>query len=168
MIVEVRTYLPNDLGACRELWVELVERHRLIYEDPTIGGENPGQEFDDHLARAGAEHLWVAVVDGRVVGLTGLLLSGEEGEIEPVIVTATLRSGGIGALLVAEARACARATGVRFLNVSPVARNVEAISFFVREGFDTVGHINLFQDLGGEPPRSWRDGLIVHRNAVRY
>ena len=166
--LEIRTYQSGDLESCRSLWQELVERHRLIYEDPTIGGDDPGREFDEHLARAGAGHIWVALVDGSVSGLTGLLLAGEEAEIEPVIVTASLRSAGIGSLLVAEARACALSLGVRFLNVSPVARNIEAIRFFVREGFENVGHVNLFQDLGGEPPRTWRPGLVVHGNDVSY
>jgi hypothetical protein len=70
--------------------------------------------------------------------------------------------------LVAEARSRARQLGVRFLNVSPVARNVEAIEFFVREGFGNVGHVNLFQDLGGEPPRTWREGLHLHGKDVRF
>jgi hypothetical protein len=69
---------------------------------------------------------------------------------------------------VAHARAEAVSLGVRFLNVSPVARNIEAISFFVREGFVNVGHINLFQDLGGDVPRSWRAGLVVHGNRLSY
>jgi hypothetical protein len=29
----------------------MTERHRVICEDPTIGGENPGLDFDDHLSR---------------------------------------------------------------------------------------------------------------------
>ena len=168
MQIEIRNYRPGDLHACRALWEELVERHRLIYADPTIGGDDPGLEFDDHLARAGAEHIWVAVVDGKPAGLTGLLFAGEEAEVEPVIVTAALRSHGVGALLVGAARARAVESGVRFLNVSPVARNVEALAFFVREGFDIVGHVNLFQDLGGETPRTWRSGLTIHGQAVRY
>ncbi|MBE0611627.1 MAG: GNAT family N-acetyltransferase [Dehalococcoidia bacterium] len=168
MQIEIRTYRSGDRDACRSLWAELVERHRLIYEDPTIGGDDPGREFDDHLLRAGHDRTWLAVVDGTVVGLTALLVSGEEAEVEPVVVTAGMRSSGIGAILVARARSEAVSLGVRFLNVSPVARNVEAISFFVREGFDVVGHVNLFQDLGGEVPRSWRSGLALHGEPPSY
>jgi GNAT superfamily N-acetyltransferase len=168
MHVAVRTYLPGDLEACRSLWAELVERHRTIYEDPTIGGDDPGREFDDHLARAGAHHVWLAIVDGSPAGLAALLVSGEEADIEPVVVTAALRSAGIGALLVAAARARALELGVRFLNVSPVARNIEASAFFVREGFTVTGHVNLFQDLGGTAPRSWRPGLVMHGHSLSF
>ena len=37
----IRGYESADLERCRSLWVEVVERHREIYEDPSIGGENP-------------------------------------------------------------------------------------------------------------------------------
>ena len=168
MRIEIRHYAPPDLEACRRLWEELVERHRIIYEDATIGGENPGLEFDDHLARVGADRIWLVEVDGEVAGLTALVVHGEEADVEPVIVTGEMRSRGLGSVLVGHARQQAAALGVRFLNVSPVARNVEAISFFAREGFTLTGHINLFQDLGGEQPRFWRRGLTIHGNELSY
>lgn len=37
----VRPYRPDDLEPCRALWAALVERHRQLYADPTIGGEAP-------------------------------------------------------------------------------------------------------------------------------
>jgi hypothetical protein len=36
---------------------------------------------------------------------------------------------------------------VRFLNVSPVARNIDAVRFFYEQGFKNLGHIELFIDL---------------------
>lgn len=168
METEIRTYRPGDLESCRRLWTELVERHRLIYDDETIGGDDPGREFDEHLLLAGEAHIWVATRSGAIVGLTGLLVTGEEAQIEPVVVTARMRSSGVGAQLVEAARSEARRLGVRFLNVSPVARNVEAIAFFVREGFGSVGHLNLFQDLGGEIERTWRSGLTIHDHPLSY
>jgi N-acetylglutamate synthase-like GNAT family acetyltransferase len=38
---------------------------------------------------------WVADLDGRVVGLTGLFDRGTSGEVEPVVVTERLRSRGV-------------------------------------------------------------------------
>ncbi|MBN1648569.1 MAG: hypothetical protein JW874_11110 [Spirochaetales bacterium] len=35
--VFVRTYQNNDLPGCREMWKELAETHRELYDDPTIG-----------------------------------------------------------------------------------------------------------------------------------
>lgn len=171
--VTVRTYRPCDLDACRALWTELVERHREIYGDPTIGGTEPGLYFDRHLARAGAEHVFVAEVSGSltpihspggrgerlrkrtIVGLTGLLATEEGPEVEPVVVARGHRGAGIGRALVEHAMAAARAAGARFLSVRPVARNVDAIRFFRRSGFRTLGRVEMFVDLGG-PPRRWQ------------
>ena len=49
--VSIRAYEPRDLQACRALHAELVVRHREIYGDPTIGGDDPGAGFDDHLVK---------------------------------------------------------------------------------------------------------------------
>ena len=71
--VAVHDYSMSDYSACRSLWVELTEHHRQIYEDPTIGGEDPGVGFDDYLATPGRVSSWVAEAAGSAVGLTGLL-----------------------------------------------------------------------------------------------
>jgi len=92
--VSIRGYRPDDLGACRALWAELTEHHRRIYGDPTIGGDNPGAYFDTYLATPERVDSWVAVIDGAVVGLTGLFDHGDSGEIEPVVVTEARRGRG--------------------------------------------------------------------------
>lgn len=86
--VVVRDFAPADRAACRLLWVELTEHHRRIYEDPSIGGDDPGTGLDDHLALPERLVSWVADLDGRVVGLTGLLDRGAGGEVEPVVPVA--------------------------------------------------------------------------------
>jgi len=128
------------------LWRELTEWHRNIYQDPTIGGATPEDHFDKHLAKVGKDRLWVAVCDSRVVGLIGLIIEGDEAEIEPLIVSEAYRHRGIGKKLLNTAIAEARRAKVRFLNVKPVARNVEAIKFLHKHGFKTLGHIELFID----------------------
>jgi hypothetical protein len=84
MDVVIRTYTSADLEACRALWVELTEHHRQLYDDPTIGGEQPGLAFDAHLARVGPDRIWVAEAHGTVYGLVGLIVEGDEGEEEGV------------------------------------------------------------------------------------
>jgi hypothetical protein len=49
----IRDYVESDYGACRSLWAELTEYHRVIYGDPSIGGDDPGAGFDDIPARRG-------------------------------------------------------------------------------------------------------------------
>ncbi|HEV2364937.1 MAG TPA: GNAT family N-acetyltransferase [Caulobacteraceae bacterium] len=153
----IRTYLDSDLQACRGLWEELTERHRQIYEDPTIGGDHVGLYFDRHLARVGAENLFLAAEDGVVVGMTGLILGEDEAEVEPVVVSAPRRGRGIGSQLLGAAIERARSLGLRHLNIGPVARNSRALELFIRSGFGLIGHVNLFMELkpdGRAPPRS--------------
>ncbi len=131
----IRKYRSDDREQCRELWKELTERHREIYQDPTIGGAHPEDYFDKHLAKVGAARLWVAGDDSRVVGLIGLIVEGEEAEIEPLVVSKAYRRRGIGKQLIKRIVAEARNLGVRFLSVKPAARNVHAIRFLYIQGF---------------------------------
>ena len=96
MNVSIRPYVPSDYQACRALWVELTERHREIYDDATIGGDDPGAEFEVHLAKAALLATWVAVKDGGVIGFCSLLSEDGDGEIEPIVVRSAERSRGVG------------------------------------------------------------------------
>jgi len=81
------------------LWRELIERHREIYQEPTIGGEHPEEYFDKYLNKVGPARIWTAIIESEVVGLTGLDVSGYEAEIEPLIVTKAHRNKGVGTKL---------------------------------------------------------------------
>jgi GNAT superfamily N-acetyltransferase len=168
MTTDIREYRQSDFDACRCLWVELTQRHRDIYEDPMIGGDDPGHGFEGYLANPERRGTWVAEIDGEVVGMSGLIVHGEEAEIEPVVVSARYRSRGIGAALVQHAVREAKNEGVRFLSVRPVARNKEAISFFVRLGFNLLGQVDLFQDLSAEAERKWLPGITLHGHKLQY
>lgn len=154
----IRSYRSSDLASCRALWIEMTQRHRDIYEDPSIGGEDPGLEFDEHLARVGPDLTWVAESDDGIVGFVSLIHEGEEAEIEPIVVKPEVRGSGIGHQLVEYAVEQARELGVLCLSVKPVARNEEAISFFYDAGFRTLGHVQLFRWLGDTFPDQWKKG----------
>lgn len=166
MNVSIRPYQPVDLETCRELWRELTQRHRDIYDDQTIGGDDPGPAFDEHLGRKDLVGVWLAERDGEVLGLCGLLVEGDGGEVEPIVVRAAERSKGIGRQLVERAIAEARERGVRFLSVKPVARNIEAIAFFYEAGFGMLGHLDLFMELSRPMPR--RPGITIHGHEFTY
>lgn len=168
MNAHIRAYRDADYGTCRSLWAELTERHRLIYGDPSIGGDDPGAGIDAYLGHPARHATWVAEVDGAVIGMTGLIVRGQEAEIEPVVVSEAHRSAGVGRALVRRAVEQAMNQGVRFLSVRPVARNVQAISFFVDCGFDLLGHVDLFQDLRPEDGREWKPGITLHGRSLRY
>jgi GNAT superfamily N-acetyltransferase len=152
----IREYAPDDLERCRELWRALVDRHREIYDDPTIGGADPGLELDEHLRHPRLSKLSVAESDGRIIGLCGLLVDGKESELEPIVVDPDHRNRGVGALLAAAAISESRRRGFKYINVQPVGRNLEAIRFFHREGFQILGHLALSLQLDGNASPVWK------------
>ncbi len=167
MSLVIRAYETRDLDACRQLWVDLTDRHRRIYESDDIGGEDPGKQFDEHLKRSDLAGVWVAEEEGEILGLIGLLHSEDETEVEPVVVRPGHRSKGIGKRLLQRAAEEAAARDVRYLSIKPVARNAEAIALFTAEGFDIVGHVQLLKILKPGKTR-WRDGLEIHGRKLRY
>lgn len=154
--IQIREYQGQDLNGCRELWEELTAWHREIYSDPTIGGENPGLYFDTHLAKAGPKHLFVALDGDDVVGLAGYLLVEGEAEVEPLVVRNTHRGRGIGTMLLDAVVRRLEGTGIKSLTVRPVMRNVRAIEFFRKRGFDKLGRVELFIDYTGS---NWKKDL---------
>jgi len=84
----------------------------------------------------------------------GLILRGIEAEVEPIVVSETHRSEGIGSRLIERAIAEAGKSGVRVLTIKPVARNVKTIQFLQEHGFKNVGFIDLFMDLSQRPWKS--------------
>ena len=152
----VRPYEDRDHDACVRLWVQLTEWHREIYADDSIGGDDLTLWFDRYLAEQKPLHVWVAEVDGRVVGFTGAHDQDQRWELEPIVVDRAFRTGGVGSALVAALVDAARAAGKRGVIVHPAARNVGALRFFHGHGFDVLGQIELVLDLAR--PERWREG----------
>jgi GNAT superfamily N-acetyltransferase len=155
MPLVIRNYWEDDREQCRSLWRELTEWHREIYQDQTIGGEHPEDYFDKHLAKVGSERLWVAADGSKVVGLVGLIVEGNEAEIEPLIVCKAYRGKGVGKQLIEAIISEARKIGVRLLSVKPVARNTKTIKFLYQQGFKNLGYVELFMDFSGYV---WKQG----------
>lgn len=161
----IRKHQDEDREQCRALWRELTEWHREIYQEPNIGGENPENYFDKHLAEVGPNQLWVAVHDSKAVGLVGLMLKGEETEIEPLIVSKAYRRKGIGTKMIETMVSEAQKRGVKYLNIGPVARNIKAIKFLYKRGFKNLGYLNLFIDFTN---RTWKREIEIHGCKFNY
>ena len=161
MNVRIRSYEPGDRDACRGLWVELTEWHRELYDSSTIGGDDPGRQFDEHLGRVGPEHIWVAVDDGRLVGMTGMIPFEAEAELEPIVVARAWRGRGVGDALARFVLDAARVRGDRQLLARPVARNEAAIRFFHGLGFDVLGQLEMLADLRPREEQPWRHGASL-------
>ena len=176
MNIAIRDYETKDYDICRSLWVELTQHHRDIYEDPSIGGDDPGRGFDRYLENPQRHGTWVAELEGKVIAFAGLLShshteegeKGIQGEVEPVVVSQPYRDKGIGTRLVEYVVEQARAKGVRFLYIRPVARNERAVSLYVRLGFNTLGGLELLQDLSSSYDRKWKPGIKILNNELRY
>jgi len=164
----VREYRPEDLDQCRQLWRSLTQRHRDIYDDPTLGGPDPGVEFDAHLEHPQLHGLWVAAEADNVLGFCGLLVQGEESELEPIVVDPNYRSRGVGALLARQAISESRRLRVKYVNVRPVARNLEAIRFFHREGFRLLGRFELSIALEAASPFGSNRSTEIHNLTFEY
>ena len=166
--MRIRSYTADDLDVCRSLWTEMVHRHRDIYDDQTIGGDDPGLEFDKHLELVGLDSIWLADSEGEVIGFTSLIRKGQEAEIEPIVVSHKQRGKGVGELLIRHAAEEAKKHNILCLYVKPVARNKEAISFFYDCGFRTIGHIQLFMWFGESAPDTWKEGLEIFGRTFNY
>ena len=166
--MKIRNYTSTDLEICRSLWSEMVQQHRDNYDDQTIGGDNPGLEFDEHIGKIGSENIWLAESNGEVVGFTSLIKNDQEAEIEPIVVSNKHRGKGVGKFLIKHAAEEAKKQNILCLYVKPVARNKEAISFFHDCGFKTVGHIQLFKWFGEETEDTWQEGLEIFGKKFNY
>jgi N-acetylglutamate synthase-like GNAT family acetyltransferase len=157
LTVSVRDYKLRDRDACTGLWVQLTQHHRDIYGDQTIGGNDPSSWFDKYLEKKQPAHVWVAEIDGQVVGFVGAIMKGGvRFELEPIVVARDFRSSGVGSTLVQRVIDAAREAGLRGVEVYPAARNAPAIRFFHRHGFDVLGQLELMLDLA--KPERWREG----------
>ena len=168
MNVDIREYTDADCDACRALWVELTQHHRDIYDDQSIGGDDPGAELDPHLADPKRLKTWVAERDGVVLGFCSLNGEHGSGEIDPVVVHRDDRSQGIGRALLETAIEEAKSRKIPHLSIQPVARNVDAMRLYREMGFTILGHIDMTLDLSGRTDREWKRGIAIHGEVYRY
>lgn len=107
----------------------------------------------DAMQDEGGNRLILAEQDGRVVAcyqlplISGLsLIAARRGQVEGVRVAADLRGRGLGAALMADAEARARAAGCRLIRLTTNATRTDAHRFYARLGF-TPSHIGFKKPL---------------------
>jgi GNAT superfamily N-acetyltransferase len=149
--VAVRRGCPADTGVLIELFDEaiawLVARGQpQQWGSEPLSGSARGRRLGADLAAGG--HLWMAELDGEVVG--ALVLAHEAPEYAPVIdrpemyiewlVTRRRDAGrGIGARLIAAAIREARASGCEVLRVDCWAGAPGLVDWYRRQGFVPAG-----------------------------
>ncbi len=167
MKVNIREYRDSDYDACRALWVELTQHHRDIYADQSIGGDDPGAELDSHLKDPKRAKTWVAERKDSVLGFCSLIVEYGSGEIDPVVVTKSDRSKGVGTALLQTAIEEAKSRGMRSVSIQPVARNVDAMRLYRRLGFHILGHIDMTLYLSSKAS-NWKPGITIHGEEYVY
>lgn len=171
MDVTIREYRSTDFQACCLLQGELAAYHAEIYDDPAIAEGDPAQAFEEYLSRPDRCVTWLAETEGNIVGFAGLIdVVGEQdtAEIEPVVIASIARGEGIGTRLIKYVVEEATKKGFRFLTIRPVLRNEEAFHLYVKLGFDHVGSIQLFQELDPKSQSTWKSGISVHGEELKY
>jgi GNAT superfamily N-acetyltransferase len=123
--------------------------------DGTVGGLDVYLEAFDDIARDPLGGLWVAELDGRVVGTFQLMVlrhlanrGGRVAQIESVHVHSSLRGRGIGAAMMRFAVEEARRLGCHRVQLTSNKRRAEAHRFYGRLGF-TASHEGFKLPLGG-------------------
>lgn len=150
--VTVRPYRPADHSEGRQLWGELTERHRELYDDPGYGGADPTAAFEEYLTRLDLSGVWVADhPEHGVIGLVGLIVAGRRGVVEPIVVAGGHRGGGVGKALLVFLADEARRRHLTALTISPESRNVEAITCLHAAGFTVLSSVELTLDLASRP-----------------
>jgi N-acetylglutamate synthase-like GNAT family acetyltransferase len=158
--VAIRPYRPSDHNACRALWGELTEHRGALYGRAPAAESDPGAGFEEYLTQLNLSGMWVAD-DGEqgVVGFVGLMLDGRSGQVDPVVVTATMRSRGIGRTLLAKVADEARRRGLHRLTVSPSVRDAPALHMLHASGFGAVATVTLSYDVSGADSTQRDDAL---------
>jgi len=99
----------------------------------------------DKIARHPDHATFVAVADGRVVGLTGAYVTPSyehdevTGRMTAVVVSATIRGRGIGARLVAAAETWVRERGATLMMLTSHSRRDGAHAFYRHLGYAETG-----------------------------
>jgi GNAT superfamily N-acetyltransferase len=153
----IRAYRPTDHSACRGLWGELIaHRSRLTDTPPPDDDADLGAGFEEYLTRLNLSGLWVAAdrESDEVVGFVGLVLDGNAGEVDPVIVTSSHRGRGVGRALLARVADEGQRRGLRRLTISPPVRDVAALRSLHSAGFATLANVTLTLDQPGAAPAS--------------
>lgn len=156
----IRAYRPTDHRECRQLWAELTAADAGLYG--ATSDDDSGAAFEEYLTRLDLSGMWVAGdAAGGVLGMVGLVLDGRGGQVEPLVVAAGRRGGGIGRALLEHVAEQARRRGLGQLSISPAARNLDAIRCLHAAGYDALARVTLAIDLDRKGS-VWRDGLDLH------
>jgi len=133
----IRLAVPGDSPAIARVLAETFAAFRPLYTPEAFAATTPGAE---QIAPRFAEGpLWVAELDGAIVGTVSVVPRGQALYLRSLAVLPAARGRRLGQALVRQAEAYAAAHGLRrvFLSTTPVL--TDAIRLYERLGFVRSG-----------------------------
>ena len=129
----VRTYQPEDQPAVQRLYTEGLLAGQIDPNDTGVDIENIEEAFFQHES----DHFWVAEVDGRVLGMIGVVHDTEQpmGEIRRLRVDRAWQHTSIGATLVETALSHCRRHGTLKVVLDTRFERDAAVGLFDHFGF---------------------------------
>ena len=137
--IEIRLATINDLSRIQELNNDLFKLEKENY-DPTLVSDWPlsadGKEYFEDLILN--HYVIVATINNNTVAyLAGTINEkGSYGEINNMLVTEQCRGLGIGKQLIDRFKAYCKQNNINNLKVEASAKNLNAISFYKKNGFE--------------------------------
>ncbi len=132
--------MPVDVSVCSEVTEEVVRAFGVL--SPQLSRSNPAPSWDelDALVRSEASTLFVARVDGRIVGSLTLAMfripTGVRAWIEDVVVDESARGHGVGEALNRAALDHARDNGAITVDLTSRPSREAANRLYKRMGFE--------------------------------
>jgi GNAT superfamily N-acetyltransferase len=131
--VRIRLAARVDAARVASLLLESFDEYRDSYTPEGFAATTPTRE--EVLARMEEGPVWVALLDGNVVGTVAAVERGEELYVRGMAVLPRARGLGIGELLLREVEGYARALGHSRLTLSTTPFLGRAIRLYERFGF---------------------------------
>lgn len=154
----VRRANAEDARALLELWAELDTQHRRALPElfGRPAGPSPTVDFLMDALDSPDRAIFVAELDGRVVGLTYVLIHSAPDHplleprtyavIDDVVVSQGARSRGVGRALVGAAEEWARDHGVDQFEAEAYEFNPAALAFYSSLGYQVISRIVVKQE----------------------
>ena len=155
----IRSFSVNDWDTVVNIYRQGLETRNATFEIQVPGFETWIKKFHPHL-------LWVAEVDGDVVGWAGLQPASVrkvyEGVVEVTIYIESKHTGkGIGKALMTHLIAESEKAGIWTLYASIFPENTASIRLHKWAGFREIGYREKIAKLDGK----WRDTVLFERRS---
>lgn len=164
--VLVRAMLPEDWPAVQAIYAEGIETGQATFEASAPDWE----QFDSSRL---ADHRFVAVVSGRVLGWTAVSPVSSRavyaGVVEhSVYVAGSARGQGVGGSLLRALAASTEQHGIWTIQSSIFPENQASLRLHQANGFTIVGRRERIARMSyGPAAGQWRDTLLLERRSAR-